>query len=104
MQHRRNERPTRREPRIAVPPGTMARKQEAPMDDPLKKPDEPGAYVGREPERMAETIPGGVQPDDERIAAHSTQREEDPETADPAAASPEGAGRAVRRDTSTGTS
>ena len=29
--------------------------------------------VGRKPERQAETIPGGVRPDDERIAAHSTQ-------------------------------
>jgi len=34
---------------------------------------DPGAYVGRFPERAEETIPGGVQPDDERIAAHSTQ-------------------------------
>jgi hypothetical protein len=52
------------------------------MDDPLKKPDEPGAYVGHEPERMAETIPGGVGPDDERIAAHSTRREPDDDAAD----------------------
>jgi hypothetical protein len=52
------------------------------MDDPLRKPDEPGAYVGHEPERMAETIPGGVGPDDERIAAHSTQREPDGDAAD----------------------
>ena len=44
-----------------------------PTDDPLAHPDEPGAYVGRKPERQAETIPGGVRPDDERIAAHSTQ-------------------------------
>jgi hypothetical protein len=44
--------------------------------DPLAKPDDPGAYVGREKERQAQTIPGGVGPDDERIAAHSTQREE----------------------------
>ena len=34
----------------------------------------PGAYVGNRPERQAETIPGGVGDDDERIAAHSTQR------------------------------
>lgn len=47
-----------------------------PTADPLAKPDEAGAYVGRKPERQAETIPGGVHPDDERIAAHSTQREE----------------------------
>ena len=44
-----------------------------PTADPLAHPDEPGAYVGRQPERQAETIPGGVRPDDERIAAHSTQ-------------------------------
>jgi hypothetical protein len=50
--------------------------------DPLAKPEEPGAYVGRKPERMAETIPGGVDPDDERIAAHSTQREVDPDAVD----------------------
>lgn len=54
------------------------------MDDPLTRPDEPGAYVGHEPERQAETIPGGVGPDDERIAAHSTQREPDPELEDEA--------------------
>jgi len=52
------------------------------MDDPLEKPSEPGAYVGHEPERIAETIPGGVDPDDERIAAHSTQREPDPDAED----------------------
>jgi hypothetical protein len=44
-----------------------------PTEDPLAHPDDAGAYVGREPERQAETIPGGVRPDDERIAAHSTQ-------------------------------
>jgi hypothetical protein len=44
-----------------------------PTEDPLAHPDEPGAYVGRKPERQAETIPGGVRPDDERIAAHSSQ-------------------------------
>ena len=44
-----------------------------PHGDPLAKPDEPGAYIGHEPERAAETIPGGVRRDDERIAAHSTQ-------------------------------
>src|SRR3954471_14904805 len=32
-----------------------------------------GAYIGRFPERATETIPGGVQRDDERIAAHSPQ-------------------------------
>ena len=52
------------------------------MDEPLKKPNDPGAYVGHEPERQAETIPGGVGPQDERIAAHSTQAEPDRDVAD----------------------
>lgn len=34
---------------------------------------DPGAYVGRLPERQAETIPAGVSDADERVAAHSTQ-------------------------------
>ena len=46
-----------------------------PTDDPEGHPAEPGAYVGNRPERQAETIPGGVEPADERIAAHSTQAE-----------------------------
>jgi hypothetical protein len=46
-----------------------------PVDDPLAKPADPGAYIGRKPERVAETIPGGVQPGDERIAANSTSSE-----------------------------
>ena len=33
-----------------------------------------GAYIGQEPERAAETIPGGVKPGDERIAAHDAAR------------------------------
>jgi hypothetical protein len=32
-----------------------------------------GAYIGRRPELAAETIPGGVQPDDERVSAGETQ-------------------------------
>jgi hypothetical protein len=43
-----------------------------PMADPLAKPDEAGAYIGHEPEREAETIPGGVRQDDQRIAANSS--------------------------------
>jgi hypothetical protein len=31
---------------------------------------DPGAYIGREPELEEETIPGGVKPGDERVAAH----------------------------------
>jgi hypothetical protein len=34
---------------------------------------DPGAYVGRLPERQGETIPGGLTDADERVAAHSTQ-------------------------------
>jgi hypothetical protein len=64
--------------------------------DPLAKPADPGAYVGHEPERQAETIPGGVHPDDERIAAHSTQPGEDPETAEASLTADEGDHRAQR--------
>lgn len=46
-----------------------------PTDDPYAKPDEAGAYVGSRPEREAESIPRGIHPKDERIAAHSTQVE-----------------------------
>lgn len=43
-------------------------------DDPTQVDDlDPGAFVGQRPERQAETIPGGVSPKDERIAAHSSQ-------------------------------
>lgn len=35
--------------------------------------EDPGAYIGRLPEREAETIPGGISDKDERVAAHSTQ-------------------------------
>ncbi len=40
-----------------------------------RAPDEPdaGAYIGREPEFAAETIPGGVQPRDERVAGEASQ-------------------------------
>ena len=34
---------------------------------------DPGAFIGRKPELAAETIPGGVQPEDERVAAGQTQ-------------------------------
>jgi hypothetical protein len=43
-------------------------------DEGEREPLDPGAYIGHEPEREAESIPGGVRPDDERIAAHSSQR------------------------------
>ena len=44
-----------------------------PIDHPLAHPAEPGTYVGNQPERQAETIPGGVRPGDERIAANSSE-------------------------------
>lgn len=37
------------------------------------EPADPGAYLGHEPELSAETIPGGVKPDDERVAGTATQ-------------------------------
>lgn len=59
--------------------------------DPHAHPDEPGAYVGRLPERQADSIPGGVRPDDERIAAHSTVSQSAPGVDAPDADAP-GAG------------
>jgi hypothetical protein len=38
-----------------------------------KPAEDPGAYVGRLPERAAETIPGGVRPEDERVAAYQSE-------------------------------
>ena len=35
--------------------------------------EDPGAYIGHEPERATETIPGGVGPQDERVSAVDTQ-------------------------------
>jgi len=34
---------------------------------------DPGAYIGREPERATETIPGGVGRKDRRVAAIASQ-------------------------------
>jgi hypothetical protein len=34
---------------------------------------DPGAYIGRLPERATETIPGGLGPKDERVSAVATQ-------------------------------
>ena len=36
-------------------------------------PRDPGAYIGRMPERATETVPGGVGRKDERVAAVGTQ-------------------------------
>ena len=45
----------------------------ADRDGELTEKLDPGAYIGSQPEREEESIPGGVRPGDERIAAHSTQ-------------------------------
>jgi hypothetical protein len=34
---------------------------------------DPGAYIGRKPERATETIPGGLGPKDRRVSAVATQ-------------------------------
>jgi hypothetical protein len=34
---------------------------------------DPGAFIGREPELEAETIPGGLEPKDERVAAYDSR-------------------------------
>ena len=34
---------------------------------------DPGAYIGHEPELEEESIPGGVKPGDERVAAYGSQ-------------------------------
>lgn len=39
---------------------------------PSQEPDA-GSYIGHEPERATETIPGGIHREDERVAAHSTR-------------------------------
>ena len=39
----------------------------------VERPEDPGGYIGQRPELSAETIPGGVQPGDERIAGTATQ-------------------------------
>ena len=41
--------------------------------------EDAGAYVGHEPERGTETIPGGLGPDDERVAAVATQTGAEPD-------------------------
>lgn len=53
------------------PGGIMDNETDRPAPD-HDAPD-PGAYIGRKPEFAAETIPGGVEPDDERVSAGDTQ-------------------------------
>lgn len=35
---------------------------------------DPGAYIGQEPELASETIPGGVRPEDDRVASNASRR------------------------------
>jgi hypothetical protein len=45
---------------------------------------DPGAYVGRKPEREAATIPGGIGRKNQRVAANSTQPGPSVDERDPA--------------------
>lgn len=49
---------------------------------------DPGAYIGHEPEREAESIPGGVGASDERVSAHDSRPGVDGEPDDADEASP----------------
>jgi hypothetical protein len=49
---------------------------------------DPGAYIGREPELASETIPGGVQPDDDRVAFNASRRAVDGEPGSGTSADP----------------
>ena len=55
-----------------------ARRRDGPAATAHEHPDEAGAYIGRFPERVVETIPGGVRPDDERISAYGSSSDEVP--------------------------
>jgi hypothetical protein len=56
----------------------------------MTEPLDPGAYVGNQPELEEESIPGRIQPADERVAAydsrpgvkHEPEPEPEPEPAD----------------------
>jgi hypothetical protein len=65
-------------------PGQQDRSRGGAAADPnaSRPAEDPGAYIGRKPERVAETIPGGLGPRDERAAAVATQS--GPSTADEA--------------------
>ena len=39
----------------------------------MTEPLDPGAYNGHEPEREAESIPDGIGPEDERVAAYDSR-------------------------------
>jgi hypothetical protein len=39
-----------------------------------RQPEDAGAYLGNQQEMASDTIPGGVQPEDEQVAGEATQR------------------------------
>jgi hypothetical protein len=52
------------------------RRADEPKSEPRQHdatPRDPGAYIGRMPERATETIPGGIGRKDQRVAAVATQ-------------------------------
>jgi hypothetical protein len=53
--------------------GSAANAPDPALDRDRDADQDPGAYIGRMPERATETIPGGISREDERVAAHSTQ-------------------------------
>lgn len=61
-------------PRVYLAPAPpFAEGADQMTDSDRSRPKDAGAYIGREPELASETIPGGVRPDDERVAAGDTQ-------------------------------
>lgn len=42
-------------------------------EDPRDHPDEPGAYIGHEPERVADTMDVPLDPDDERLSVSDSR-------------------------------
>ncbi len=56
--------------------------RQRPADDPEGDDLDRGAYIGSRPELEGETIPGGVKPDDERVAAYDSKRGVDGEPED----------------------
>jgi hypothetical protein len=42
-------------------------------DEEREEPVDPGAYIGQQPESASESVVGGVQRDDERLAGEATQ-------------------------------
>ena len=77
----------------------MPPEERPPSSDPTRTEGlDPGAFIGHEPERQAETIPGGIDSSDERIAAHSTRSGQATDADDPGGHRETDADDAVRRE------